>query len=127
MGKLGKSLVALMLGAGAAVLLAGTAVLVAGTMGLLDPASAHAAQRLSADSTPSKYTPAVVPWLMSALPDPGGSGRPVLYMRIVGKRAKPPVRDNPTMRSQAGIAPPDLTDGHSGGRPPSSAGVARVH
>jgi hypothetical protein len=126
MGKLGKSLLALMLGAGAAVLLAGTVVLIAGTMGLLDPATAHAAQRISA-GTQSSYTPPVVPWLISTLPDPSGSGRSVIYMHIVGKRAQAPVRDNPTMRVQQSLAPPDLTDGHSGGRAATNPGSARVH
>jgi len=53
MVKLGKSLTAWLLGAGAALLLAGGAALIAGTMGLLEPGAAHAAQSLPG----AAYTP----------------------------------------------------------------------
>lgn len=118
MGKLAMRVVARLLDARTAALLAGFAVLLAGTMGLSGAGTAQAAQRLSAP----EWTPPVVPWLMSVQPDPAGSGRSVIILRLVRKQAKLPVRDNPTMRVQQQLAPPDLTNGHTGGRVTSAPG-----
>ena len=111
MGKLGTSFVALWLGAG-------TVALLAGTMGLLGPGTVGAAQRLPAP----EGAPSVVPWLMNVQPDAAGSGRSVITLRIVRRQVAAPVRDNPTMRIQQQLAPPDLTNGHSGGRAMSARG-----
>jgi hypothetical protein len=118
MGKLGMCFVAFLPDAGAAARLAGTAVVLAGTLGLLGTGTAQAAQRLP---TP-EWAPPVVPWLMSVQPDAAGSGRSVISLRIVRRHVKPPVRDNPTMRIQQQLAPPDLSDGHTGGRVTSAHG-----
>ena len=112
MVKLGTSLMAWLVSAGAALLLAGGIALIAGTMGLLEPSVAHAAQPLPS----SQWTPPIVPWLMQTQVDPTGSGRTLTYLRIVHTSAKPLVRANPTLHAQSGIAPPDLTDGHTGSR-----------
>jgi hypothetical protein len=116
MGKLGMRIMALLQVAGTAPLLAGTGVLLVGTIGL--SGTAQAAQRLPNPN----WTPPVVPWLMRVQPDPAGTGRSVITLRIVRRQAKPHVRDNPTMRIQQQLAPPDLTGGHTGGRVTSAPG-----